>query len=1456
MKGRHAGAVLAAAEHMFISLPALAKAVVGAGASGSVVDFGCPLGCSSHGTCVSGSCSCSPGWTGQDCSFFLTGTSDFGADDLETAADVATCLDGCLAHGSCVDGVCHCQEGWEGGACNVQKQCSPRCAAPGGRCTKGTCHCAVGFFGPDCIDKLCPHDCWGHGECAQGTCACFPGWFGQLCASRLDDAGACDPPCATDSGQCIDGACQCHEGFEGVDCSQPAPPPIPAALASAEDEEAEVAALPSAADGAGLQHMQTQQQQPSLQTSSPAPQASSHVDDALPPALTAAIDSWHGGGPSAPSLPLQPPSDHVSSLSADTHVAVTAAMEPLPQLVATTAATAEPNVPPEADSESLAGRTVFDVDSRPGGSAQVPAIDANLSVQDMEAQVSAMEAQLRAMGQAPPPPRAPAATGLIATGSQGLNTSSRPKRTTVVASVHSNASAHINVTNSSLGDRLAETARSRHHGGLAREIGVVLTQEATNSSVEEDRPANDTVRGGHGALSAIKRVAQLAGQAADRLRKAVERPVHGRKVEGSFVQTVTWGGRDTLKKDAVGTSWGRSLTSNSNGGIRKRVRHSEDFDDEDSFAFAVANEGAEHQDKVSSSGTENNGVPASREVSLAVRRVSVNANATSAAGSSIGLPRGLGCDAECSGHGVCALMQNGRRSCSCDDRWVGLICDMPRCLDDCHAHGVCVEGQCVCGDAFFGESCQNERCPNDCSNNGYCFAGRCQCMTGWRGVSCSVMHVPPAKFTVHLKQTDPARAPPAIDRFQQTASLRAAPVKSCPADCHHRGVCSQRGKCRCYPGYSGDSCDAFCPNECSGQGNCIQGTCLCFAGYLGSDCSVKGCCSGHGSCDDPAVCVCDLGWGGYACGTKLQCPDPHCSGHGQCVYGSCHCTQGFGGPACNTVTTGCHVACGIHGMCEPETNTCVCAQGFTGETCDVPVHQCPKHCSNRGLCMNGICMCGQGWSGVDCSKRFFEPGTSLDQVAPKWSGLAVDTLIDGDTAMMQRFGMGGGGAGAAAGSAMAGRLAAESGMSGKICGEAGLCSGHGRCDTELARCVCDRLFSGSECEVEHCPGFAEVGLDCYGHGVCDAGRCTCGGGWGVAPVWSAFGSSPTAYLGPESCKDRVCAGDCGFGRCVNGACQCKQGWTGPNCKDPKCLNDCSGHGQCTFSSPNNPGECVCVFGYSGAACERVALYMQMQSCPNDCSGNGLCMDGRCDCNVGFTGLDCSELSCSPGTAGPHCEVPTCPNNCFGQGLCLGGQCACWEDFVGTDCSVPLHCSEQCSDDCDIDATTQACVICVGQCTTALINKKVANANSAHGAAAGLMSHSRHSPYYDLETTLLQAGHRGGHRRSRNMTATVFTSTDSARAGANQGQRLHTQQHQQRELQQAQPQHRAQKRHQRLQRSRPRQHRRHRRHRRQQRLRSKRHHVEVNVVRLKPGNRAAASSANLAGRGGDAVRQGE
>lgn len=83
--------------------------------------------------------------------------------------------------------------------------------------------------------------------------------------------------------------------------------------------------------------------------------------------------------------------------------------------------------------------------------------------------------------------------------------------------------------------------------------------------------------------------------------------------------------------------------------------------------------------------------------------------------------------------------------------------------------------------------------------------------------------------------------------------------------------------------------------------------------------------------------------------------------------------------------------------------------------------------------------------------------------------------------------------------------------------------------------------------------------------------------------------------------------------------------------------ECSNAGKCSRGT----GACLCFPGREGVACERA-------TCPMDCSGQGICYtqkqiaddNGRvyetpwdadkmvaCVCDVGYRGLDCSQIEC-------------------------------------------------------------------------------------------------------------------------------------------------------------------------------------------------------------------------------------
>ncbi|KAM5263007.1 tenascin-X [Ctenodactylus gundi] len=503
-----------------------------------------------------------------------------------------------------------------------------------------------------------------------------------------------------------------------------------------------------------------------------------------------------------------------------------------------------------------------------------------------------------------------------------------------------------------------------------------------------------------------------------------------------------------------------------------------------------------------------------------------------------------------------------------------------------------------------------------CSRHGVFDLSRCACSCepGWGGPTCS----------------DPTEA---------SISVSSPPSASCPDDCNDQGRCV-RGRCVCFPGYTGPSCGSpSCPGDCQGRGRCVQGVCKCRAGFSGPDCSQRACprsCSQRGRCED-GRCVCDPGYTGEDCGVR-SCPRG-CSQRGRCENGRCVCDPGYTGEDCGVRT--CPRDCGEGGRCVD--GRCVCWPGYTGDDCST--RTCPRDCRGRGRCEDGECICDAGYSGDDCGVRSCpgdcsQRGRCEDGRCVCWPGYAGP---DCGARACPRDCRG-------RGRCEDGVCVCHAGYSGEDCGVRscpGDCRGRGRC--ESGRCVCWPGYTGRDCGTRACPG------DCRGRGRCVDGRCVCNPG----------------FTG-EDCGSRRCPGDCrGRGRCEDGVCACDAGYAGEDCGARRCLGDCRGRGQCL------DGRCVCDEGYAGEDCG-------VRSCPRDCSQHGVCQDGACSCWEGYAGEDCSlrtcpsgchgrgrcedgRCLCDPGYTGPTCATRTCPADCRGRGRCVQGVCLCHVGYSGEDC---------------------------------------------------------------------------------------------------------------------------------------------------------------------------------------------
>ena len=230
----------------------------------------CPKGCSGNGLCnEDGSCLCSVGFIGKDCSKIGCAHGFRNANGEETPCTEQYCSSNtpndvtCGGKGKCDEteqkclcekgfwgvgcqeslctptcengqcrkldnaqrGVCVCDSGFSGTGCNIAYCGKDSKCHDHGQCNHKTqtCDCGNGYRGKECKEEYCGKDgtCSGHGSCdfKLETCKCTAGWSGDFCiAPSCGPNGDC-----SGHGICLQegdtASCDCMDGFEETDCS-------------------------------------------------------------------------------------------------------------------------------------------------------------------------------------------------------------------------------------------------------------------------------------------------------------------------------------------------------------------------------------------------------------------------------------------------------------------------------------------------------------------------------------------------------------------------------------------------------------------------------------------------------------------------------------------------------------------------------------------------------------------------------------------------------------------------------------------------------------------------------------------------------------------------------------------------------------------------------------------------------------------------------------------------------------------------------------------------------------------------------------------------------------------------------------------------------------------------------------------------------------------------------------
>uniref|UniRef100_K3WVA2 EGF-like domain-containing protein n=1 Tax=Globisporangium ultimum (strain ATCC 200006 / CBS 805.95 / DAOM BR144) TaxID=431595 RepID=K3WVA2_GLOUD len=239
---------------------------------------------------------------------------------------------------------------------------------------------------------------------------------------------------------------------------------------------------------------------------------------------------------------------------------------------------------------------------------------------------------------------------------------------------------------------------------------------------------------------------------------------------------------------------------------------------------------------------------------------------------------------------------------------------------------------------------------------------------------------------------------------------------------------------------------------------------------------------------------------------------------------------------------------------------------------------------------------------------------------------------------------------------------------GNLCAMLANCNGHGRCNTGTKTCACFEGYGAvSDIAVYKAP-------DCSLR-ICPAG-----------PSW--FGIPSAADTGHPKAE----CSDAGFCDRSSGQCRCLLGYEGAACQRYVCPNGCSGHGQCLSMKALAPTTSAFPLSaattYSGAEATSTWDQNRIFGCLCDSSWSVGLAAGQRQLSEWF-GADCSLMRCpsgddpmtavdetdcsgkvAAGDVGTGATGNKCHVDCANRGKCdfTTGTCTCFDGFYGSNCA--------------------------------------------------------------------------------------------------------------------------------------------------------------------------------------------